>query len=85
MLAALAGQTEQLLPPLLFADDFAGLSDTLPGLQAVVDVTKAWCAKWRMQANIGPSKSAVMVFGRRASAPAPAIRWGRTLLPVVSS
>ncbi len=27
-----------------------------------MDVTHAWCCKWRMKANVGPKKSAVMLF-----------------------
>ena len=31
-------------------------------MQRGVDAARAWCCKWRVQANIGPPKSAVMVF-----------------------
>jgi hypothetical protein len=48
------------LVALLCADDFNALADSPRALQQAVDVTHAWCCKWRMKANVGPSKSAVM-------------------------
>jgi hypothetical protein len=50
------------LVALLLADDFNALSDTPQGLQKAMDVTYEWCSKWRMKANVGPNKSAVMLF-----------------------
>jgi hypothetical protein len=53
---------------LMFADDFAGLAGSAAQLQAGVSATRAWCDKWRMQANVGPGKSAVMLFAPEAVA-----------------
>jgi hypothetical protein len=41
-------------------------------------VARAWCNKWRMQANIGPAKTAVMVFAPEQAPPLPegALLWG---------
>ena len=52
------------LVALLFADDFNALAAEPQALQQAVDVTHAWCCKWRMKANVGPNKSAVMLFAR---------------------
>ena len=67
----------------LFADDFAGVAETPVQLQHGIDACKAWCDKWRMQANIGPTKSAVMVFAAGRSAQHPVLCWGAASLPVV--
>jgi hypothetical protein len=41
-----------------------------------------WCSKWRMAANIGPAKSAVVVFAPQfAPEPSHAPHWGGTPLP----
>jgi hypothetical protein len=53
-------------------------------LQLGINACKAWCDKWRMQANVGPGKSAVMVFNAKRGAPSPVLRWGGATLPVVS-
>ncbi len=53
---------------LMFADDFAGLAGSAAQLQAGVSAARAWCDKWRMQANVGPGKSAVMLFAPEAAA-----------------
>ena len=67
----------------LFADDFAGVAETPVQLQHGIDACKAWCGKWRMQAKIGPAKSAVMVFAAGRSAQHPVLCWGAASLPVV--
>jgi hypothetical protein len=64
------------LVALLFADDFNALSDTPQGLQKAVDVTYEWCCKWRMKANVGPNKSAVMLFAPECACTADAAGWG---------
>jgi hypothetical protein len=74
------------LVALLFADDFNALSDTPQGLQKAVGVTYEWCCKWRIKANVGPNKSAVMLFAPEcAQRPLQAgeIVWGSEPLPVV--
>jgi hypothetical protein len=55
-------QLARKLIALLSADDFSALADSLEGLQLLVDATCMWCCKWRMKANVGPTKSAVMLF-----------------------
>ncbi len=56
----------------LFADDFMGIVAESPGeLQHGITVARAWCNKWRMQANIGPAKTAVMVFAPEQAPPLP--------------
>ncbi len=71
---------------LLFADDFNALAASPQGLQQAVNVTYEWCCKWRMKANVGPSKSAVMLFNPQ-SAPTPLVNGdvmlGEEPLPVV--
>ncbi len=47
---------------LLLADDCFGATECPSDLQRGVDAARAWCCKWRVQANIGPKTSAVMVF-----------------------
>ncbi len=53
---------------LLFADDFNALAAEPQALQHALDVTYAWCCKWRMKANVGPNKSAVMLFAPQCAA-----------------
>jgi hypothetical protein len=48
--------------------DFAGLAGSAAQLQAGVSAARAWCDKWRMQANMGPGKGAVMLFALEAAA-----------------
>ena len=64
------------LVALLFADDFNALSDTPQGLQKAVDVTYEWCCKWRMKANVGPNKSAVMLFAPECAQRPLQAEWG---------
>ncbi len=53
---------------LMFADDFTGVAATAAGgLQTIVNICERWCAKWRMSANIGPKKSAYMIFAPEAA------------------
>ena len=47
---------------MLFADDFAGVSDSRESLQKLIDVVHGYCNKWRLKAN--GSQSAVMVFSK---------------------
>jgi hypothetical protein len=73
---------------LMFADDFAGLAGSAAQLQAGVSAARAWCDKWRMQANVGPGKSAVMLFAPEAAAQPLVdgdLEWGGAPLPVVST
>jgi hypothetical protein len=72
----------------MFADDFAGLAGSAAQLQAGITAARAWCDRWRMQANVGPGKSAVMLFAPEAAA-RPLLDgdllWGDEPLPVVST
>jgi hypothetical protein len=71
---------------LMFADDFTGVAETAETLQPTVDVCHAWCSKWRMAANIGPAKTAVVVFAPQfAPATDPQVTWGGTPLPVADA
>jgi hypothetical protein len=72
----------------MFADDFTGVAESAETLQPTVDICHAWCSQstteWRMAANIGPTKTAVVVFAPQF-APATVtehhITWGETPLP----
>jgi hypothetical protein len=69
----------------LFADDFMGIAETPSELQHGITVARDWCNKWRMQANIGPAKTAVMVFAPEHAPPLHegVLLWGTEPLPVV--
>jgi hypothetical protein len=75
-----------MISAVMFADDFVGLAGSPAELQAGVAAARDWCDKWRMQANVGPGKTAVMLFAP-AAAPAPLLDgdlvWGAEPLPVV--
>jgi hypothetical protein len=77
---------QDTLASLLFAYDFVGLAESPAALQRGVDAARAWCNKWRMQANVGPAKTAVMVFAPdiALSQPIGDIQWGVAVLPVVT-
>ena len=47
---------------MLFADDFAGVSESKESLQKLIDVVYRYWNMWRLKANVG--KSAVMVFSK---------------------
>jgi hypothetical protein len=69
----------------LFADDFFGAAECPSDLQRGVDAARAWCCKWRVQANIGPKKSAVMVFApEHADQGLPPVTWGSEVVPEVT-
>jgi hypothetical protein len=57
-----------MISALMFADDFVGLAGSPAELQAGVGAARDWCGKWRMQANVGPGKTAVMLFAPAAAA-----------------
>ena len=71
---------EKRIGGLLFADDFAGVSESGEALQKLIDVVYSYCNKWRLKANV--SKSAVMVFSR--SMVQGRWMWGEHKLPNVS-
>ena len=51
---------DSTLVDLLFADDVALLSDTVEGLQTLINVVDNYCRKWRLILNTGKTK--VVVF-----------------------
>ena len=76
------------LKALMFADDFTALASNAAELQKVVHVCRAWCHKWRMSANIGPKKSAYMIFAPENAASAEREAhpmWGDMEIPRVQS
>ena len=52
---------------LLYADDVVILCENAADLQRALDAAQAWARSWRFHFGIGPSKSAVMVFGNTGS------------------
>jgi hypothetical protein len=62
-----------------------GIAESPGELQHGITVARAWCNKWCMQANIGPAKTAVMIFAPEHAPPLPegALLWGTEPLPVV--
>ena len=76
------------LKALMFADDFTGVAATAADLQNTVDVCERWCTKWRMSANIGPKKSAYMIFAPEHATKndkAHKIQWRGTAIPRVNA
>jgi hypothetical protein len=74
------------LKALMFADDFTGVAETSEALQTTVDTCHQWCSQWRMAANVGPTKSAVVVFAPQfASETSHALHWGGTPLPATDA
>jgi hypothetical protein len=57
------------LKALMFADDFTGVAETEEALQCVLNTCYEWCTRWRMAANIVPTKSAVVVSLRPSLRP----------------
>ena len=37
---------------MLFANDFAGISDSKENLQKLMDVVYSYCSKWRLRGNV---------------------------------
>jgi hypothetical protein len=64
-------------------DDFLGVAESPNDLRCGVDAARAWCHKWRVQANIGPRKSAVMVFAPEHAAALGEVMWGTAVVPRV--
>jgi hypothetical protein len=72
----------------MFADDFTGVAATAAGLQTIVNICERWCAKWRMSANIGPKKSAFMIFAPEATSKKDKgvrVQWRGTPIPRVEA
>ena len=62
--------------PILFSDDFVGVSDSKEKLKKLIDVVYSYCSKWRIKANV--TKSAVLVFSKDV------VEWGEHHLPTVT-
>ena len=69
---------------LLYADDIVILCDKPIDLQRALDAANAWTEAWRFHFSVGPTKSAVMVFGRGRVAIPPFPRWHTRPAPCVS-
>ena len=69
---------------LLYADDLVILSDNAVDLQEALDTAHNWATAWRFHFSVGPTKSAVMVFGC-GHAHAQALHVGDLDLPRVRS
>ena len=68
---------------LLYADDIVILNYNPADLQRALDAAHSWAMSWRFHFGVGPSKSAVMIFGRgRGRARVPAFFLGGHLLPL---
>jgi hypothetical protein len=61
-----------MISALMFVNDIVGLAGSPAELQAGVAAARDWCGMWQMQANVGPSKTAVKLFAP-AVAPAPVL------------
>ena len=83
---AAAGETEHSrLASQLFADDFMGLAESPTALQQGISAARDWCNQWRMQANVGPAKTAAVVFAPNHAPPLleGSLKWGIEAVPVV--
>ena len=68
----------------LYADDLVVTAECQHDLQVALDAVSAWGHRWRFSFGIGPTKSAVMVFGpRRGVLPCSVFLSGHEL-PLVS-
>ena len=71
-------------PGQLYADDLELAAESQHDLQVALDAVSDWGRKWRFTFGIGPTKSAVMVFGPRRTVPPCSALLAGSLLPVVS-
>ena len=62
-----SGENSLRVKVLLYADDVVILCENAADLQCALDAAQAWARSWRFHFGIGPSKSAVMVFGNTGS------------------
>ena len=71
---------------LLYADDIVILCDNPADLQRALDAAHAWADAWRFHVSVGPTKSAVMLFGCRSRRDdAQQFHVGEQILPWVST
>ena len=68
----------------LYADDLVVTAECQHDLQVALDAVSAWGHSWRFSFGIGPTKSAVMVFGPRRGVPPCSIFLSGQELPLVS-
>ena len=67
----------------LYADDLVILADSQAHLQRALDVVHEWGLRWRFSFGVGPTKSAVMVFGPLRGRPDCSVHLGGVSLPLV--
>ena len=53
----------------LYANDLVVTAECQHDLQVALDAVSAWGHQWRFSFGIGPTKSAIMVFGLRSGVP----------------
>ena len=71
------------VPGQLYADDLELSAECEFDLQVALDAVARWGRQWRFSFGIGPTKSAVMVFGPRRSIPPCSVHLGGDPLPIV--
>ena len=77
-----------LVSLIAFVDDLALLADSPEKLQIALDIVAAWARHLRIRLNIGPTKSAIMVWGKGRQPAARTnivLRLGEHFLPYVST
>ena len=67
----------------LYADDLVLLAESQAHLQDALDVVHSWGLRWRFSFGIGPTKSAVVVFGPLRGRPDCSVHLGGVSLPLV--
>ena len=68
----------------LYADDLVVVADCEHDLQVICDVGAEWARKWRFTFGVGPTKSAVMVFGPGKTTVGCSVTLGGVPLPQVA-
>ena len=71
------------VPGQLYADDLELSAECEFDLQVALDAVARWGWQWRFSFGIGPTKSAVVVFGPRRSVPPCSVQLGGDPLPTV--
>ena len=69
----------------LYADDLVVVADSPQDLQTALNAVHRWGCRFRFKFGVGPTKSAVMVFGPRQRLPDFDVHLGGVSLPMVSS
>ena len=71
------------VPGQLYADDLELSAECEFDLQVALEAVARWGRQWQFSFGIGPTKSAVMVFGPRRSIPPCSVHLGGDPLPIV--